>query len=177
MRISKVSLLTHHLPIVLISAILTAVIQFCAACSTSQPLATTSFAPSQAIQPYLAHPLDPPPEVTVHIQPVAPAPKSRIVMMEVTAYCPCKVCCGRRTRGITASGKTVRSNGGAFVAADTDLLPFHTRIRVPGYHAGKAIPVLDRGGDITGHRLDVFFRTHAQAETWGRKNLPVTILE
>ena len=35
----------------------------------------------------------------------SPARGPRIVMMEVTAYCPCKKCCGPKAQGITASGK------------------------------------------------------------------------
>ena len=101
--------------------------------------------------------------------------RHRTVVMEVTAYCPCKQCCGRQGRGITASGKKVTYSK-AFVAADTDLLPFHTRLSIPGYAKGKPVPVLDRGGDIVGKRLDVYFPTHAQAEKWGRKKLPVTVL-
>lgn len=101
----------------------------------------------------------------------------RTVRMEVTAYCPCKVCCGRKARGITASGRNVRYNGGAFVAADKQILPFYSKIIVPGYAGETPIPVIDTGSDIVGYRLDVFFKTHAQAQRWGRKVLPVTIVE
>ena len=97
------------------------------------------------------------------------------IWMEVTAYCPCKVCCGLRANGITASGKSVRHNGGRFVAADTDVLPFGTRVSIPGYHDGKAVPVIDTGSAINGHRLDVFFSSHAKAEAWGRKMLRVRV--
>lgn len=116
---------------------------------------------------------------------VAPASRSAVqtarqnsdhyIWMEVTAYCPCKACCGRRARGITASGKSVRHNGGRFVAADTDVLPFGTRVSVPGYHDGLAVPVIDTGSAINGHRLDVFFRTHHEAEEWGRQLLRVRV--
>ena len=98
------------------------------------------------------------------------------MMMEVTAYCPCKICCGRQAKGITASGKSVRYNHGQFVAADTDILPLSSRIIVPGYSGGRVVPVIDTGGAIEGHRLDVFFKTHAEAERWGRQILPVTII-
>lgn len=100
---------------------------------------------------------------------------TQYIWMEVTAYCPCKICCGRQAHGVTASGKSVRHNGGRFVAADTALLPFGTRVSVPGYHEGTPVPVIDTGGDINGHRLDVFFRTHAAAEEWGRQMLRVRV--
>lgn len=108
--------------------------------------------------------------------PVQLADKSpQYILMEVTAYCPCKVCCGRRAKGVTASGKSVRHNGGRFVAADTAVLPFGTHVSVPGYHNGKAVPVIDTGSAINGHRLDVFFRSHSTAEEWGRKMLRVRV--
>jgi 3D (Asp-Asp-Asp) domain-containing protein len=101
----------------------------------------------------------------------------RVVMMEVTAYCPCKKCCGPKARGVTASGKRVEHNDGLFVAADKKVFDFHTKLKVPGYAAGAAVPVLDRGGAIKGNKLDVFFPTHAEALRWGRQMVPVTVLE
>jgi len=35
---------------------------------------------------------------------------------------------------------------------------------------------LDRGGAIKGDKLDVFFPTHEEALAWGRKMVPVTVL-
>lgn len=101
----------------------------------------------------------------------------RVLMMEVTAYCPCKICCGKRAKGLTASGQKVGYNRGAFVAADTDLLPFHTKVSIPGYKSGKPVPVMDRGGDIVGNRIDVFFPTHKEAMKWGRQMLAVKVEE
>lgn len=96
------------------------------------------------------------------------------VRMRVTAYCPCKKCCGPNAKGITASGKPVTTNGGKFVAADRSV-PFGTMISIPGYADGAPVPVLDRGGAIKGNRLDVFFPTHAEALRWGVKYLDVEI--
>jgi 3D (Asp-Asp-Asp) domain-containing protein len=102
---------------------------------------------------------------------------TRVLWMEVTAYCPCKKCCGPQAMGITASGKKVDYNDGGFVAADTSVLPFGTRLLVPGYHANRPIEVIDRGGAIKGHKLDVFYDTHEKAMEWGRKWVAVTVLE
>jgi 3D (Asp-Asp-Asp) domain-containing protein len=105
----------------------------------------------------------------------AKAGTPQVVIMEVTAYCPCRKCCGPEAAGITASGRRVSYNGGHFVAADSDV-PFHTRLEIPGYFGGKPVPVLDRGGAIKNKRLDVFFPTHEQALKWGRRKVAVTIL-
>ena len=108
---------------------------------------------------------------------LTPAPGRRVVWMEVTAYCACKKCCGPRAQGLTASGRPVSHNGGRFVAADTRLLKFNTMVQVPGYADGAAVPVIDRGGAIKGNKLDVYFPTHEQARQWGRRWVPVTVVE
>jgi 3D (Asp-Asp-Asp) domain-containing protein len=104
-----------------------------------------------------------------------PQPVSKIVTMEVTAYCACTRCCGPNAQGITASGKDVSYNSGKFVAADRSL-PFGQRLIIPGYH-DEPVEVIDRGGAIKGNKLDVFFATHQEALEWGRRTVAVTIIE
>lgn len=119
-----------------------------------------------------------------------PPPGQRIVM-EVTAYCPCQQCCGwkrnwlgmpvfgsgklagrRKQVGICADGSKARRGT---IAADTDFYPFGTQIYVPGYGVGT---VHDRGSAIKGmHRLDLYFRSHEDAQEWGRKELTVVVLD
>jgi 3D (Asp-Asp-Asp) domain-containing protein len=104
-------------------------------------------------------------------------PKVRTMLMEVTAYCACKKCCGPSAQGITASGKRVNFNGGRFVAADPKILKFHTKLQIPGYANGQAVQVIDKGGAIKGNKLDVFFASHQEARQWGRQKLLVTVIE
>jgi 3D (Asp-Asp-Asp) domain-containing protein len=102
--------------------------------------------------------------------------KLRVIRMEVTAYCPCKKCCGENAQGLTASGHEISYNQSRFVAADTDLLPFGTKLMIPGYGT-TAVEVIDRGGAIKGNKLDVFFPTHEEALQWGRQWVDVTVVE
>lgn len=95
---------------------------------------------------------------------------SRAGLWRVTAYCPCRICCGPRACGITASG---RRAVGRLVAADTRVLPFGTRVVVPGYGAAT---VADTGSAIVGRRLDVLFPTHGQAKAWGVRWVNVEVL-
>ena len=111
------------------------------------------------------------------VTPQEPSAAFRTIRMEVTAYCACKKCCGPNAQGITASGKLVSYNGGKFVAADTRLLPFGTKLQVPGYHNGETVEVIDRGGAIKGNKLDLYFDSHQTALEWGRQWVDVTILE
>jgi 3D (Asp-Asp-Asp) domain-containing protein len=97
----------------------------------------------------------------------------RTVRMRVTAYCPCKVCCGRFVEGRTANGYVIR-RGDSFVAAPKKY-PFGTEIIVPQYNGDKPIIINDRGGAIKGNRLDVFFQSHARATKWGVKYLDVKV--
>ncbi len=101
----------------------------------------------------------------------------RTMSMRVTAYSPDERSCGIHADGITASGYSVETNGGALVAADPRLLPLGSLVSVPGYDGGAVVPVLDVGGAIKGARLDVLFPTHERAIQWGVRELEVTVWE
>jgi 3D (Asp-Asp-Asp) domain-containing protein len=107
--------------------------------------------------------------------------EAQLVTLVTTGYCPCGKCCGWQRNwfgrpvisggpsrgkpkkvGYTASG--VRARPGT-IAADTRLYPFGTVMYVPGYGYGR---VEDRGSDIQGHHIDLYFRTHWAAKRWGR---------
>lgn len=107
-------------------------------------------------------------------RPVRPA---RTVWMTVTAYSPDSRSCGDSADGITSSIHNVFTNGGKLVAADSRILPLGSMISIPGYDDAQVVPVLDRGGAIKGHRLDLLFPTHEAARKWGVKHLPVIVWE
>jgi len=110
--------------------------------------------------------------------------------MEVTGYCNCGKCCNwergflglgapvirsgahagkPKAVGITASGATARPGT---VAADRGRYAFGTVFYVPGYGYGR---MEDTGGAITGEKIDLWFETHEEALTWGRRKVPVKI--
>ena len=107
----------------------------------------------------------------------AAKPRQHHMWMQVTAYCACKKCCGPKARGLTASGLPISYNGGHFVAADGKLFKFGTQLIVPGYADGQPVEVIDRGGAIKGHHIDLYFPSHEQAKQWGRKWVQVTVIE
>lgn len=117
------------------------------------------------------------PAVHMAIYDQCPVRTVRKMTMTVTAYCAGPCCCGKSADGITASGKSVRFNGGKLVAADTRVLPFGSIVSIPGYANDQPVSVQDRGGAIKGHRLDLLMPTHAQARLWGRRVMEVTIWE
>jgi len=96
------------------------------------------------------------------------------VRMRVTAYCPCRKCCGKYSDGgTTASGYRIRP-GDAIVAADKKY-SFGTEMIIDGYNGGQAVVVRDRGGAIRENRLDVLFHSHKKALKWGVKYINVKV--
>jgi 3D (Asp-Asp-Asp) domain-containing protein len=60
------------------------------------------------------------------------------------------------------------------VAVDTSVIPFGTRIYVDGYGYATA---LDRGSDIRGNRIDLFFESESEAMSWGLRSVKVYFFE
>ncbi len=98
----------------------------------------------------------------------------KTISMIVTAYSPDARSCAPFADGITASGKSVVTNGGKLIAADKRF-GFGTLLSVPGYNNNLPTPVLDRGGAIKGNRLDVLYPTHEIARKWGRQRVDVVV--
>ena len=110
----------------------------------------------------------------------------------VTGYCNCGRCCGWRRKwflfgepvydygankgrskrvGLTAKG-TIAAHG--TIAADLTMLPFGTRLEIPGYGIGQ---VEDVGGAIKGRHIDIWFPSHAEARRWGARWLELKRLQ
>ncbi len=121
------------------------------------------------------------------IRPPAHVPAVERTLL-TTGYCPCRECCSwrrnwlgrpvyasgpmagqRKEVGVTANGTEARHGT---IAADTSRYPFGTTMYVPGYGYGR---VEDRGGDIKGDHIDLYFRHHRDALEWGRRYRRVRI--
>ncbi|MDD5482287.1 MAG: 3D domain-containing protein [Kiritimatiellae bacterium] len=108
--------------------------------------------------------------------------------MLITAYCKCGKCCGWERNwlgrpvyaggplkgkpkkvGVTASGKKA---GKGTLAADLSLYPYGTIMYIPGYGYGR---VEDCGSGIRGNHIELFFGSHRQALSWGRRIMKVRI--
>lgn len=96
-----------------------------------------------------------------------------ILICEITAYSP-TVAETDNDPLTTASGKRVFVGG---VAADLRVLPFGSRVIIPGYNGGNPCTVVDTGSAIKGNKLDVFLWSSHEAVHWGRRrNVRVTVL-
>jgi len=76
--------------------------------------------------------------------------------------------------GTTASGKHTQAGT---CAADLDVLPLGTRIRVrgAGRHSGEYV-VRDTGRKIVGRKIDLYIADDAEAKRFGRKDVDVEVL-
>lgn len=90
-------------------------------------------------------------------------------IFKITAYCPCSKCCGKYASGYTSSG--TKATAGRTVAASSQFA-FGTKLLING----KEYTVEDRGGAITGNKIDIYMNTHAEALAWGVKYLPVQVV-
>ena len=94
---------------------------------------------------------------------------------KITAYDPCKRCCGK-TDGITASG-----HKGHYGYVACNWLKFGTRVNIEGL---GTFVVEDRGakslfGSKSNHikHLDVFMNSHKEARQFGVQYREVTVLQ
>ena len=88
----------------------------------------------------------------------------------VSAYCACSKCCGK-TNAITASG--TYATAGRTIAAPSNY-KFGTKIELEGM--GTYV-VEDRGGAITGNKIDVYFNSHSEALAFGRKRIRMKVVQ
>lgn len=59
------------------------------------------------------------------------------------------------------------------VAVDPRMIPMYTKMYIPGYGIAMAG---DTGGDMVGHRIDLFFNDYHRAIQWGRRDVDIYIL-
>jgi 3D (Asp-Asp-Asp) domain-containing protein len=85
----------------------------------------------------------------------------------LTAYHgPCRRC---HTGRLTRSGRRAQTEG---IACPPRFYRRHARVRV----LGRLLPCDDTGGAIQGWHFDLRVATHAQAERFGVKRVPATLL-
>ena len=94
----------------------------------------------------------------------------RPLRMRATGYDRSPRCCGPSATGRTATGQKACKG---VVAVDTRLIPFGTRLYIPGY--GFAVAA-DRGSAIKGNRIDLCFDSYAEAKNFGVQWVDVFLL-
>lgn len=78
----------------------------------------------------------------------------------ITAYCPCKKCCGKCADGLTASG--VLAEPGV-IAVDPQIIPLGSVVMIDG----QEYRAEDTGSGIKGNRIDIYMDSHSAACNYG----------
>lgn len=79
------------------------------------------------------------------------------------------VASGYALEGLTASGLPA---GVGTVAVDPAVIPLGSALTIPGYGGGVAA---DTGSAVRGAAIDLWFETDAEARTWGRRVVTITV--
>lgn len=95
-------------------------------------------------------------------------------MLWITAYCPCEICCGSYSNGITASGTTATARHTIAVDAYNPIVPMGTKLIIDGVEY-----VVEDTGNLNAHGndIDIYYATHDAALGWGRQNVEVFIAD
>ena len=114
----------------------------------------------------------------------APTPEVKTISLgeyKLTAYCSCEKCCGEwaNIRPLDENGNPIVytanqsiAKQGVTVAADTNVLPFNSKILIDGHE----YIVQDRGGAIKGNRIDVYFESHEEALQFGVQHKEIFLI-
>ena len=94
----------------------------------------------------------------------APANTSNVreLKVRVSSYC---------LGGMTSRGVQTRVG---VIAVDPNIIPYGSKIYVPGYGWGTA---LDTGGAIKGNTIDIWMPTYSQCIQWGVRDLTIKVVK
>lgn len=87
--------------------------------------------------------------------------KAREMTVKSHAYC---------INGMTSRGVSTRRG---VIAVDPKVIPYGSKLYVPGYGWGTA---LDTGGSIKGNTIDLWMPTRSQCMQWGTRTLKVKVI-
>jgi len=94
----------------------------------------------------------------------------QVVEVIATAYCACKMCCGKWVDGYTATMS--RAKEGRTIAVDPRLIPLRSKVYIKGMGWYQAE---DTGGAIKGKRIDIYFDSHKEAQKFGVKKRKIYV--
>jgi len=102
---------------------------------------------------------------------LAIAGTGRVITVSATGYCSCVACCG--PGGETTANGT-RTHWGTIAAPKGwSFGEQYTIDQLPG----TTFTVEDRGGAISGNRIDIWFSSHSEALTWGRRTVTLRAIQ
>lgn len=90
--------------------------------------------------------------------------RQRVIKMKVesSGYC--------LRQSLTSRGTRVSYGT---IAIDPSVIPYHSKIYVPGYGWGRA---LDSGGFVKNNKIDLWFPSYEQCMQWGRRYVDIIVI-
>ena len=92
-------------------------------------------------------------------------------VFKITHYCPCSICCGPYSNGITSTGVTATTNH--TIAVDPSVIPYGSKVVING----QVYVAEDCGGAIKKNRIDIYVATHAEGEAKGTYDTEVYLIK
>lgn len=90
---------------------------------------------------------------------------------KVTAYCNCRICCGKNSvHGLTRTGTVPQENH--TISVDPRVIPLGSKVMI----GGQVYTAEDTGSAIKGNIIDMYFNSHQVAKEYGVKWLDVYVL-
>ena len=92
---------------------------------------------------------------------------------KITAYCPCKICCGKWSYEVTGRPPSTASGAtpvqGVTIAVDKNQIPLGTKV----FFNNHVYTAQDTGSGIGKNCIDLYFSSHRDALQWGVKYMDV----
>jgi 3D (Asp-Asp-Asp) domain-containing protein len=100
----------------------------------------------------------------------------RKLVMSASAYTAnCKGCTGKTYTGYDVSN-TIYYEGRRIIATDFNVISLYSIVRIEYDNTSFEAIVIDKGGAITGNKMDILFGSYQEAIAFGRKNVNVTVI-
>lgn len=100
-----------------------------------------------------------------------PPTMTNLGAFKITAYCNCRICCGKNSiHGLTRTGTVPQENH--TISVDPRVIPLGSKVMI----GGQIYTAEDTGSAIKGNIIDMYFNSHQVAKEYGVKWLDVYIL-
>jgi 3D (Asp-Asp-Asp) domain-containing protein len=103
--------------------------------------------------------------------------RKRKLTIEVSAYIShCRGCSGKTFTGYNVNN-TIEYNGYKIIAADPNVIPLYSIVKIDTENESIYAIVIDTGGAIKGNKIDLLVSSYNEAIEFGRKKAVITVIK
>jgi 3D (Asp-Asp-Asp) domain-containing protein len=103
--------------------------------------------------------------------------RKRKLTIEVSAYTSnCRGCSGKTFTGYNVNN-TIEYNGYRVIAADLNVIPLYSIVKIDTENESINAIVIDTGGAIKGYKIDLLVNSYNEAINFGRKKAVITVIK